>query len=88
MDNEPTFSLDCVRKNGRRERTGLIRQTLSEAREQAERVLRLGNGLYTEIDICNEYGIIETIQNSAVPMNLSELQLTEDQSKDTHLVRH
>jgi len=75
MEKEPTFSLDCVRKNGRHERTGLIHQTLSDAREQAERVLRLGNGLYTQVDICNEYGAIETIKNSAVPVNLSEVNL-------------
>ena len=88
MDKEPTFSLDCVRKNGRRERTGLIHLTLSEARQHAERVLRLGNGLYTEVDICNEHGIIETIQYSAVPVNLSEVQLLGDQTVDTPLVRH
>jgi hypothetical protein len=80
MDKEPTFFLDCVRKNGRRERTGLIRQTLSEAREHAEQVLRLGNGLYTEVDICNECEVIENIQNFAVPVNLSEIQLVEDRT--------
>jgi len=88
MDKEPTFSLDCVRKNGRRERTGLIHQTLSEAREQAERVLRLGNGLYRKVDICNEYGTIETIETSAMPVNLSEVHLAEDKTGDAVLVRH
>jgi len=87
MDKEPTFSLDCVTKNGRCERTGLIHRTLSEARQQAERVLRLGNGLYTEVDICNEHGIIETIQNSVVPMNLSEVGLLGEQTVDMPLVR-
>jgi hypothetical protein len=89
MESEPAFSLDCMRKNGRRERTGLIHQTLSQAREQAARVLRLGNGLYTSVDICNEYGIIDTIRNSAVPLNLSQLKLVDhDQTLDGHLVRH
>lgn len=73
MNNEPSFSLDCVRTNGRHERTRLINQTLSEAREQAERVLRLGNGLYTKVDICTEYRTIETIRNFARPMNLSQV---------------
>lgn len=65
MDNKPTIILQYVQKDGRRERTKLTHHTLSEAREVAKGVLRVGNGLYTEVDICNEDGTIETIQNPA-----------------------
>ena len=46
MDKEPTLTLHCVRKNGRRERTKLSLATLSEARDVAQRILRLGVGVY------------------------------------------
>jgi hypothetical protein len=36
---------------------------LSDARELAKWVLHIGNGLYTEIDICTEDGYVEQIQN-------------------------
>jgi hypothetical protein len=45
MDREPTLSLCCVLKGRRRERTDLPHHTLSDARELANRVLGLGNGL-------------------------------------------
>jgi chemotaxis family two-component system response regulator Rcp1 len=77
---EPTITLQCVRQNGRRESTKLSHQTLSEARELAYRVLRLGNGLYEEVDICTERGTIETIQNP------SEVLLVEDNAGDALLI--
>jgi hypothetical protein len=67
MDTEPIITLQCVRKEGRRETTKLAHQTLADARELAKWVLHAGNGLYTEVDICTQDGTIETIQNSATP---------------------
>jgi chemotaxis family two-component system response regulator Rcp1 len=93
MDEKPTISLQCVRKNGRREVTKLLTHTLSEARELANWVLHVGNGLYTEVDICTEAGTIETIQNPAVPiqnpavpMSPSEVLLVEDNAGDALLI--
>src|SRR5260370_2035320 len=86
MDTGPTITLDCVRKNGRRERTKLTHHTLAEARKVAQRVLRLGSGLYTEVDICTEDGTIETIQNPEVLRNPSEVLLVEDNAGDALLV--
>jgi chemotaxis family two-component system response regulator Rcp1 len=86
MDNKPTLSLDCVRKNGRRETTKVPTRTLSEARELAKRVLHLGNGLYTRVDICTEDGPIETIRNTALPMHPSEVLLVEDNAGDALLI--
>jgi hypothetical protein len=67
MDNEPTITLHYVLKDGRRERTKLTNHTMAEARKVAKAMLHVGNGLYMEVDICNEDGTIETIQNPAVP---------------------
>ena len=86
MDNKPMLSLDCVRKNGRRETTKVPSRTLSEARELAKRVLHLGNGLYTRVDICTEDGPVETIRNIARPMNPSEVLLVEDNAGDAFLI--
>lgn len=86
MDKEATLTLHCVRKNGRRERTKLSLATLSEAREVAQRILRLGGSLYEEVDICTENGTIETIQNSNVPENPPEVLLIEDNAGDALLV--
>jgi hypothetical protein len=66
MEDEPTITLQCVRKNGRRERTRLTHHTMLEARELAKWVLQVGNGLYTEIDLCTEDGTVETIHDPAV----------------------
>jgi hypothetical protein len=66
MDAKPTITLDCVRKDGGRERTKIFDHTMSEARELAEWVLYAGEGLYTEVDICAEDGTVETIRNPAV----------------------
>ena len=63
MDTEPTITLHYVRKDGKRERTKFAHHTLSEARELAQWVLNVGNGFYTEVDICNLDGTIERIQN-------------------------
>jgi len=87
MGDQPTLSLHCIRKNGRREKTSLAHHTLSEARELAERVLRGGAGLYREVDICDEYGTLETIQNPAAPTNPSEVLLVEDNAGDALMVR-
>jgi CheY-like chemotaxis protein len=86
MDKRPTLSLGCIRKNGRRETTKLPTLTLSEARELAKRVLHLGKGFYTDVDICTEDGTIETIQDSAVPVNPSEVLLVEDNAGDALLI--
>jgi hypothetical protein len=66
MDTEPTITLHYVQKDGRRERTKLTHHTMAEARKVAKAMLHVGNGLYTEVDICAEDGTIETIQNPAV----------------------
>jgi hypothetical protein len=73
MDTEPTITLHYVRKDGRRERTKFADHTLSEARELAQWVLNVGNGFYTEVDICNEDGTIERIQNPAVPSEVGRI---------------
>jgi len=66
MDNEPTITLQCVRKDGRRERTNLTQHTMPEARKLANWILNVGDDFYTQVDICTEDGAIETIQNPAV----------------------
>jgi hypothetical protein len=67
MDDRPTITLQYVQKDGKRERTKLTHHTLAEARQVAKAVLHVGNGLYTEVDICAEDGTIERIQNPATP---------------------
>jgi hypothetical protein len=67
MDNGPTITLHYVQKDGRRERTKLTHHTMTEARKVAKAVLHIGNGLYTEVDICTEDGTIERIQNTIEP---------------------
>jgi len=86
MDQKPTITLYGVRKNGRRERTRLSLQAVPEAREVAKRILRLGNGLYSEVDICTAEGTIETIKNPDMPANPSEILLVEDNAGDALLV--
>ena len=86
MDSEPTITLHCVRKNGSHERTKLSLRSVSEAREVAKRLLRLGNGLYSEVDICTEDGTIETIMNSGANENAPEVLLVEDNAGDALLV--
>jgi CheY-like chemotaxis protein len=86
MDQKPSLSLHYARKNGARETTKLSAYTLSEARELAKRVLHLGNGLYTEVDIRTEDGTIETIRNTAEPTNPSEVLLVEDNAGDELLI--
>lgn len=66
MDKGPTITLHCVRKNGRPEITELTHHTLTEARELAKWVLKAGNGLYTEIDLCTEDGQLEKIEEKPV----------------------
>jgi hypothetical protein len=67
MDIESTMTLYCVRKDGRRERTEISHHTMADARELAEWLLYIGNGLYTEVDICTEDGTVKTIRNPGVP---------------------
>ena len=67
MDTEPTITLYCVRKDGRRERTKISDHTMADARELAEWVLNHWNSIYTEVDICTDDGTVETIRNPAVP---------------------
>ena len=54
--------LRCLRNDGRRESTKLEHLSLDEAHEVAERLLQLGNGLYTEVEICTESGYTETVR--------------------------
>lgn len=63
MDNQPTITLQCVTKNGKRERTTLTHHSLAEAREVAKWVIQAGNGLYTEVEIYTESGYVETIHD-------------------------
>jgi hypothetical protein len=67
MGNEPTITVRCVKKDGKREEAKLTHFTLSEARETAKCVLQAGNGLYREVEIWTDDGTIETIQNPAAP---------------------
>ena len=39
---------------------------MSDARELARSVLKMGNGLYTRVDICADNGLIETVYPSAL----------------------
>ena len=64
--DEPTITLQYVRKDGRRERTELTPHTMPEARKVAKAVLHVAHGRYTEMDICTENGTVERIQNPAV----------------------
>jgi two-component system, chemotaxis family, response regulator Rcp1 len=88
MDNAVAITLDCVRKNGRRESTQLTQLTLPVAREAAKWVLQAGNGLYTEVDICTEDGHIETIHNTVTPApaGTPEVLLVEDNAGDALLL--
>ena len=54
--------LRCLRNDGRRESAKLEHLSLDEAHGVAERVLYLGNGLYTEVQICTESGYTETVR--------------------------
>ena len=86
MDQQPTITLYGVRKNGRRERTSLHINSLFEAREVAKRILRLGKGLYTEVDIGTVDGTVETIGKADLPAEASEVLLVEDNAGDALLV--
>lgn len=69
-------------KKWKARKTELRHCTLSEARELANRVLEVGNGLYTEVAICSADRTIETIQNSAI----IEVLLVEDNAGDALLI--
>jgi chemotaxis family two-component system response regulator Rcp1 len=88
MTNEPTITLHCISKNGRRDTTKLTHHTLPVAREVAKWVLQAGNGLYTEIDVCTEDGKSETIRSTApAPTHPApEVLLVEDNAGDALLI--
>ncbi len=60
MENR-TIKLRCLRNDGRHESTKLEHVNLDQARVVAERILQIGNGLYTEVEICTESGYFETV---------------------------
>jgi len=88
MNNEPTITLQCVSKNGRRDTTKLTHHTLPVAREVAKWVLHAGNGLYSEIDVCTEDGKSETIRSTgpAPTAPAPEVLLVEDNAGDALLI--
>jgi len=50
---------------------------MDEARKVAKAMLHAGQGLYTEVNISTEDGVVETIQNPAVPdPSWDELRIT------------
>ena len=62
MENrEIEITLRCLRNDGKIESTKLERLGLDEARTMAERILQIGNGLYSEVEICTENGCVETV---------------------------
>jgi hypothetical protein len=88
MNNEPTITLQCVSKNGRRDTTTLTHHTLPVAREVAKWVLQAGNGLYSEIDVCTGGGKSETIRSTgpAPTAPAPEVLLVEDNAGDALLI--
>ena len=66
MEREPIISLQCIRKDGRRETTKLRDHPISDARELAKWVLHIGNGMYTEVEIWIEDGYVEKVQNPCI----------------------
>ena len=88
MNNEPTITLHCISKNGRRDTTKLTHHTLPVAREVAKWVLQAGNGRYSEIDVCTEDGKSETIRSTApAPTDPApEVLLVEDNAGDALLI--
>ena len=57
------IKLRCLRSDGRHESTKLEHINLAQAHVVAERILRIGNGLYTEVEICTENGCVETVHS-------------------------
>jgi hypothetical protein len=55
------IKLRCLRSDGRHESTKLEHINLDQAHVVAERILWIGNGLYTEVEICTENGCMETV---------------------------
>jgi CheY-like chemotaxis protein len=85
VEKKPNITLHCIRKNGSREKTKLSLHSVSEAREVAKRVLRLGKGMYTDIEICSEEEeTLETVGSWEV--NAPEVLLVEDNAGDALLV--
>ena len=86
MQKQLTTTLHCIRKNGTREETKLNLSSVSEAREVAKRVLRLGKGLYKEVDICTGDGTVETVGHPETSPTAPEVLLVEDNAGDALLV--
>jgi CheY-like chemotaxis protein len=84
VEKKPTITLNCVRKNGTHEQTKLSLHSIAEAREVAKRILRLGKGIYSDVEICNETGPVETIGHAEVTG--PEVLLVEDNAGDALLV--
>jgi len=70
-NNQALITLYFVRNDGRREKATLRHQSLSEAHQAAEDMLRKGAGLYTEVEICAEGGDTETIRENDVATSRS-----------------
>jgi len=60
------ITLRCLRNDGKIESTKLERLGLDEAHRMAGRILQIGNGLYTEVEICTENGCVETVHKDDV----------------------
>lgn len=63
MQPEQPIALHFLRDDGRREIVKLSHHTLAQARSMVETILRMSDGLYTEVDICIESGHVETLYN-------------------------
>lgn len=57
-----TITLRCLRSDGWYESTKLEHLSHDEAREVAEGVLQIGDGLYAEVEIRTESGYVETVR--------------------------
>jgi hypothetical protein len=51
----------CLRSDGRHESTKLEHINVDQAHVVAERILQIGNSLYTEVEISTESGRVETV---------------------------
>ena len=88
MGTQPSITLHCVTKNGRRDTTKLTHHTLPQAREVSKWVLQAGNGFYAGVDICTDDGYNETLEDTVIPapVGTPELLLIEDNAGDALLV--
>jgi hypothetical protein len=63
MHNHSTITIHGITQDGKHEGTKLRLRTVAEARQVAQRVLRIGRSLYTQVAICDDEGTIETIHD-------------------------